>query len=56
MSLQQWQDVIDTNGQFLCAREATKIMDQGIDLKRSCCAGKIICISSVHDVILDRTY
>jgi glucose 1-dehydrogenase len=54
MSLQQWNEVIDTNltGQFLCAREATKMfLDQGIDLNRSCARGKIICISSVHDVV-----
>lgn len=54
MSLEQWQKVIDVNltGQFLCAREAVKLfMKQGIDEEISCSAGKIICMSSVHEVI-----
>ncbi|MEL6252748.1 MAG: SDR family oxidoreductase [Bacteroidota bacterium] len=54
MSLQQWQKVIDVNltGQFLCAREAVKLfMKQGIDENISCSAGKIVCMSSVHEVI-----
>lgn len=53
MSLKDWKSVIDTNltGAFLCAREAGKIfMKQGVT-KRSCAAGKIIFISSVHETI-----
>ena len=54
MSLTDWQMVIDVNltGQFLCAREAVKeFLKRGIIGERSSSAGKIICISSVHQVI-----
>ena len=54
MSLSQWQRVMDVNltGQFLCARRAVNaFLEQGIDPAVSCARGKIICISSVHDVI-----
>jgi glucose 1-dehydrogenase len=54
MSLADWQAVIDTNltGQFLCAREAVRAFkQQGIDPSVSSAMGKIICISSVHDII-----
>jgi len=54
MSLAQWQRVIDINltGQFLCAREAVRAFKrQGIDKSVSYSMGKIIHISSVHDVI-----
>lgn len=54
MTLAQWQKVIDVNltGQFLCAREAVRqFKKQGINKNISCAAGKIICISSVHEVI-----
>lgn len=54
MTLEQWNKVIGINltGQFLCAREAVKaFMDQGIDTDISCSMGKILHISSVHDVI-----
>ena len=54
MSLADWQYVLDVNltGQFLCSREATRaFIRQGIDKQVSLAAGKIICISSVHDVI-----
>ena len=54
MTLQQWQRVIDVNltGQFLCAREAIKAFKrQGIDKSISHAAGKIIHMSSVHDII-----
>ncbi len=54
MTLADWQMVIDVNltGQFLCAKEAVKeFIKRGIVKKRSCSAGKIICISSVHEVI-----
>jgi glucose 1-dehydrogenase len=54
MTLAEWQAVIDTNltGQFLCAREAVRAFKrQGIDPEISRAMGKIICISSVHDLI-----
>jgi glucose 1-dehydrogenase len=54
MTIQEWQAVIDTNltGQFLCAREAVRAFKrQGIDPSISRAMGKIICISSVHDII-----
>ncbi|HTK82315.1 MAG TPA: glucose 1-dehydrogenase [Bacteroidota bacterium] len=54
MTLAQWQTVLNVNltGQFLCAREAIReFLRRGIDTARSCAAGKIICISSVHETI-----
>ncbi len=54
MSLADWQLVINVNltGQFLCAREAVKeFIKRGVVTERSCAAGKIICMSSVHEVI-----
>lgn len=54
MSLADWQLVINVNltGQFLCTREAVKeFLRRGIVQERSCAAGKIICMSSVHEVI-----
>ena len=54
MTLEQWNFVIGVNltGQFLCAREAIKeFLRRGVDPKRSRAAGKIICMSSVHEVI-----
>jgi glucose 1-dehydrogenase len=54
MTLAQWQLVLDVNltGQFLCAREAVReFKRRGVRKEVSCCAGKIICISSVHEVI-----
>ncbi len=54
MSLTDWEVVLRVNltGQFLCARRAAReFIRQGVDAKRSPAAGKIICISSVHDVI-----
>ncbi|MFF6980839.1 SDR family oxidoreductase [Streptomyces sp. NPDC008343] len=54
MTLAQWQKVIDVNltGQFLCAREATKeFLRRGVVPEVSRAAGKIICMSSVHQVI-----
>ncbi|WP_295649438.1 SDR family oxidoreductase [uncultured Mucilaginibacter sp.] len=54
MSLADWQMVIDINltGQFLCSREAVKeFMRRGVVEGRSRAAGKIICMSSVHEVI-----
>lgn len=54
MTLEQWNKVINVNltGQFLCAREAVReFRKKGVKEKISCAAGKIICISSVHEVI-----
>ena len=54
MTLEQWNFVIAVNltGQFLCAREAIKeFLRRGVDETRSKAAGKIICMSSVHEVI-----
>jgi glucose 1-dehydrogenase len=54
MTLEQWNAVISTNltGQFLCAREAAReFKRRGVQPERSKAAGKIICMSSVHEVI-----
>jgi glucose 1-dehydrogenase len=54
MSLADWQFVLDANltGQFLCSREAARaFIRQGVTPGLSAAAGKIICMSSVHDVI-----
>jgi glucose 1-dehydrogenase len=54
MTLEQWNTVMGVNltGAFLCAREATRAMvKQGVRPEVSRAAGKIICISSVHEVI-----
>ncbi|MFW5781133.1 MAG: glucose 1-dehydrogenase [Bacteroidota bacterium] len=54
MTLEEWQKVIDVNltGYFLCSREAIKeFKKQEIDENISVAAGKIICISSVHERI-----
>ena len=54
MSLDQWNTVIGVNltGQFLCAREAAKeFIRRGVVPELSCSAGKIICMSSVHEII-----
>jgi glucose 1-dehydrogenase len=54
MTLEQWNRVLSVNltGQFLCSREAAReFIRRGIVASRSCSAGKIICISSVHEVI-----
>jgi glucose 1-dehydrogenase len=54
MSLKEWQFVLDVNltGQFLCAREAVReFRRRGIVPELSSAAGKIICMSSVHDMI-----
>ncbi|MBD0277286.1 MAG: SDR family oxidoreductase [Flavisolibacter sp.] len=53
MTLEQWNFVLSVNltGQFLCAREAIKeFLRRGVNGK-SKSAGKIICMSSVHEVI-----
>jgi glucose 1-dehydrogenase len=54
MTLEQWNYVLAVNltGQFLCAREAvTEFLRRGVVPERSRAAGKIICMSSVHEVI-----
>lgn len=54
MSLKDWQRVIDVNltGQFLCCRAAVRrfiAQEERPDLSRA--RGKIVCVSSVHEVI-----
>lgn len=54
MTLEQWNFVLGVNltGQFLCAREAIRyFLKQGVAENKSKAAGKIICMSSVHEVI-----
>ncbi|KQS91309.1 glucose 1-dehydrogenase [Chryseobacterium sp. Leaf394] len=54
MTVEDWDTVMNVNlrGQFLCAREAIKeFLRRGIDLSKSVACGKIIHISSVHEVI-----
>jgi glucose 1-dehydrogenase len=54
MTLEQWNTVIGINltGQFLCTRAATReFKKRGVVPAVSQAAGKIICMSSVHQVI-----
>jgi len=54
LSVAAWDLVMNVNlkGQFLCAREAVRLFKrQGIRKGVSSAAGKILCMSSVHDVI-----
>ena len=54
MTLEQWNGVLAVNltGQFLCAREAIReFKRRGVVPEVSCAAGKIVCMSSVHEVI-----
>lgn len=54
MTLDQWNTVIGVNltGQFLCSREAIRAFQrQGMRPDVSKALGKIVCISSVHEVI-----
>ena len=54
MTLDQWNNVIGVNltGQFLCTREAVReFKRRGVDLSVSVAAGKILCMSSVHQEI-----
>ena len=54
MTLAQWEKVIGVNltGMFLCARRAVKeFLKQGLRPEVSKARGKIICMSSVHEVI-----
>lgn len=54
MSLDDWNKVIAVNltGQFLCARAAVReFLRRGVVESVSSAAGKIVCMSSVHEVI-----
>jgi glucose 1-dehydrogenase len=54
MTLAQWNSVLSINltGQFLCARRAVaEFLRRGVVPAVSCAAGKIICMSSVHQQI-----
>ncbi|MGI9025784.1 MAG: glucose 1-dehydrogenase [Burkholderiaceae bacterium] len=54
MTLAQWNKVISVNltGQFLCWREAAReFVRRGVDKSVSVAAGKLICMSSVHQQI-----
>ncbi|HEY4133837.1 MAG TPA: glucose 1-dehydrogenase [Alphaproteobacteria bacterium] len=54
MTVAQWQHVIDVNltGQFLCAREAAReFRRRKVPPEISRAAGKIVCMSSVHQAI-----
>jgi glucose 1-dehydrogenase len=54
MTLEQWNTVIGVNltGQFLCSRAATReFKRRGVISTVSQAAGKLICMSSVHQVI-----
>jgi glucose 1-dehydrogenase len=54
MTLEQWNDVLGVNltGQFLCIQEAVReFLRRGVRKEISVAAGKIICMSSVHEVI-----
>ena len=54
LTLDEWNRVLSINltGQFLCAREAVKeFLRRGVVPERSKAAGKIICMSSVHEMI-----
>ena len=54
MTLHDWEFVLSVNltGQFLCAREAAReFLRRGLVPEVSCAAGKILCMSSVHEFI-----
>jgi glucose 1-dehydrogenase len=54
LSVEAWDLVMGVNlkGQFLCSREAVReFKRRGVRRDVSCSAGKIVCISSVHDII-----
>ena len=54
MTLEKWNKVLSVNltGQFLCAREAIReFLRRGVVPSVSSAAGKIICVSSVHQEI-----
>jgi glucose 1-dehydrogenase len=54
MTVAQWDLVMNVNlrGMFLCSREVIKeFLRRGVVNERSVAAGKIICMSSVHEII-----
>jgi glucose 1-dehydrogenase len=54
MTLADWNAVLGVNltGQFLCSREAVReFRRRGVQPELSRAAGKILCVSSVHDLI-----
>ena len=54
LSVADWDLVMNVNlkGQFLCSRAAVReFKRRGVKKEVSCSAGKILCVSSVHDVI-----
>ncbi len=54
MTLDQWNAVLNVNltGMFLCSREAIReFLRRGLVPERSVACGKIICMSSVHEII-----
>lgn len=54
MTLEDWSLVLNVNltGQFLCAREAAiEFLRRGPSPEKSVALGKIICMSSVHEII-----
>ena len=54
MTLHDWEFVLSVNltGHFLCAREAAReFLRRGVVPEVSCAAGKILCMSSVHEFI-----
>jgi glucose 1-dehydrogenase len=54
LTVEAWDLVMNVNlkGQFLCAREAVRAFKrQGVRKDVSSAAGKILCVSSVHDII-----
>ena len=54
MTLHDWEFVLSVNlsGQFLCVREAAReFLRRGLVPEVSCAAGKILCMSSVHEFI-----
>lgn len=53
MTLRDWQTVIDTNltGVFLCTKEAVRQFIAQGPAPHSAACGKVICMSSVHEVI-----
>ena len=54
LTLAQWNKVLAVNltGQFLSSRAAVReFLRRGVQPEISCAAGKILCVSSVHEVI-----
>jgi glucose 1-dehydrogenase len=53
MTVADWDRVIGVNltGQFLCAREAVREFLRRGPTEHSSALGKIVCVSSVHDII-----